>query len=383
MVMAEQGSIIHDIMGYMVNADAASESALARQAGVIAPPIYETPSILPIDEVLLGKRVIALNKAMEAYFNTVGVVFHAATQTAELTKAEGYDRLNDAAKREVSALLEKREEMLAQVRLATTLVKGPLKEVAGHIKEAYQVADGLAEASGSSNPVDRAAMRVIMMGGRMLPTTDLDGTLTQGDEHIKRMPTQVLEKLLQSLGREGFLEASLPTVHRIRDIVTTMRTIGAQYVSMRLGVGHFITYAKEHLDARPIIITANYMPFIQGALANTPEANGNVRVFGVTRQSTLSIHKDIILQYLARTNPNRAVFYCADGLTDESAIAAADDVAFFFTLKDGGFERLCQEHHLLYFPYETFDDVTGYLQQIQNRIPALRSSISQRHTTVA
>lgn len=372
-----------DIINPMTNADAALEPALARQTGIVKAPIYETPPIQPMDEVLLGKRVAALNTAMRAYLDTVGTVFHSAIQTTEPAKAVGYDKLNEPAKKEVALLLSKREEMMSEVRLAATLVKGPLREVGTHIREAYQVADQLADTKGLHEPVDRAAMRVIMMGGKMLATTDLDGTLTEGDDHIKRMPTQVLEELLQSLGREGFLEASLATVHRIRDVATTMRTIGSQFVSMRPGVGNFITYVNKQLDARPIILTANYMPFIQGALTNTPEANGNVRVIGVTRQSLLSTHKGIVLQYLARTNPERAVFYCADGTTDEPATHAGDNIAFFFALKGGGFEDLCKKHNLLYFPYTTFDDVTGYLQQIQSRIPVLQASIAQRQTTVA
>jgi 2-hydroxy-3-keto-5-methylthiopentenyl-1-phosphate phosphatase len=332
-------------------------------------PVYET--LAPILESRTGtleQKVAALNKANRAYAETVGTVFLSQVlDNNELNKSA--DSLNDAAKKQVTQLLEKRQIMIDQVDNITKLVEGPLAGIGEVIKSTYQEADKTSDRLGYHDSVDRAAMRVIFQGGKILPLNDFDGTATDGVEHIKKMPTQKLEELLQShqIGRDKFTEASLVAVHAIQRNFSLMTEIGATHVVVRPGFNEFIQYAKEQMDVRPIVLTANYIQIIEGALTKVPNADGNLRIVGVTPDSVISTRKGLILQYFARTNPDRAVTMAGDSQSDEPNLIAKDNVAFYFALKNESFETLCQEHNALYFPYESFTEIQGWFELIQTR----------------
>lgn len=206
----------------------------------------------------------------------------------------------------------------------------------------------------------------------ILPVMDFDNTMTDGDAHIKHLPTKSMELLLKQYTREAFPLLTLITTHRVlmRDTYW-FREVGKNQVRFRPGVREFLSQSAKYTkdEQLPIILSANYEEVIIGALEQLPQAHEQVAYLAVTTHSILSTVKDKALQYLARKHNQKAVVFIGDGSSDLPALQAGNNVAFYFALEGCSFEAACKEHGVLYFPYRDFQDIQETLDKIYAHLP--------------
>lgn len=326
-------------------------------------------------DLTLEARVDRLNRAYAAYDNVVGSAFRAILEAQDSDRNGILERLKPAVRNEVAHLLNAYEQMNSHAQHVKEALSNGLSTWSSYIEQAYKTADGLTH---NKSKESIAAARIATLGGKFLAVSDFDNSVTEGDSHVRQMPTAQLEHLLQQYGRDRFTELSLTTAHRMmqRD-KRAMRDVGRKHVVFREGFGKFIQYTQEIKAPRPVILSANYEDILYGALENKPQAHGNVEILSITPESDLSRHKDLILKYLAANNYENAVFFIGDGSSDAPAIDARQNVAFYFALKDSSFERMCEKAGVVYFEYQDFNDIRLKLQEIMSQVPEFQRQLSQ------
>lgn len=310
-------------------------------------------------------RAEKLNRAYVEFDRVVGEPFRRIVNEPENRDAI-YGGLKGPVQRQVDRLLSKYEEMNSHASKVQEALNNGLSTWSAYITEAYKSAD---QTTHDQTREEKAAARINALGSTFLCVTDFDNTVTEGDDHVRRMPTSQLEVLLQNHGRHRFTEFTVSTVHSMlpKD-KKVLRDVGREHVVFREGFGKFILYTKDIGAPRPIIVSANYEDVLYGALEKKHQAHDNVSILSITQESDLSRHKDLILKYYAAQNPETALFFIGDGSSDIPALEAKDTVAFYFALEDSSFHRECEKRGVLYFTFKDFNDVQSKMRELMSKV---------------
>ena len=250
----------------------------------------------------------------------------------------------------------------------------------GTIKSLYQEADNK---SLESNMETRVAARLTQFE-KLHIVMDYDGTITDHKKPLEGLSeftssdprdhlttliplSTIAEPMLKKNGRDNFPEVfSASWQYFLQDERgRQVFRLNGSYVPIREGVDRFFGFAKEDLDAKLTIVSANFEPFVMGGLDKIPKAE-NISVFAVTENSIIPTAKGDLLTHLAQADPSKAVIYIGDGASDLPTIQARNLVASYFALDGSEFAKSLEHEDLPYFSYRNFLDIRLKLQKINN-----------------
>lgn len=226
------------------------------------------------------------------------------------------------------------------------------------------------ESIGKSN-IERIAARIAAVN-KVRFLIDVDGTLTSNPNYYlwETIPWgAIAEPQIQKEGQEKMIEIYVKTkLPFLKDAGTMFKEAGqkSEEVKIRRGVNNFFAGVNGP-NSEYQIVSANFLPFIQGVLEQVPNAKqAGIKIWSVTERNAIALEKESIIRHVAQSNPDRAVIYIGDGSTDLPALMpkAAELVAGYFALKDSVFEKELKERSIPYLPYEDFDDVVRHLQYL-------------------
>ena len=210
---------------------------------------------------------------------------------------------------------------------------------------------------------------------------DVDGTLTIDPDSYLRTHVPGGRIAEPRIDKEGIISV-LPQTRAdfVRDLPGVYYSVGRDpnYVKIRLGVREF--FAGDHgiPGVSHNILSASFEPFVRGVLDQAGAGQSkDLTVWAVTHNNVVPTAKSLVVQHIALSNPDKAIFYLGDGSSDASVVLpeAAELVAGYFALNRGSFERELKANRLPHVSYSNMFDVIGALRQAQ--------SISKENTVVS
>lgn len=215
---------------------------------------------------------------------------------------------------------------------------------------------------------------------------DLDGTLTQSvdpattlgpsglaervnaeDYLLKFMPgSSVAEPILKVKGRGAFPEVFVKTWQKVLEAGARTFYDAAEQVKLRPGAEEFFARAKQD-NINVTVLSANFFPFVKGVVDKIPDTQ-EVGVLAVTPDNLIATEKSLVLEDIAKANPDSPVIYLGDGSSDRNAINSF--VAVYFALENSEFASELKGQNKPFFTYRSFDDVNRTLQLLGVFSPA-------------
>lgn len=237
------------------------------------------------------------------------------------------------------------------------------------IREKYKIADEkiaeIERQSASLKPIEKAQIRLEEFKS-VRGATDMDLTLTTTDEYLSMIPGSIQAENYMAHkdhGRQKFPEVFVRYWREaIHILENNFKTIGRN-IPFRPGVekfSHLMHNANLPLD----IISANFWPLVRavGERLNIDKDH----TYAVKQNDISVTDKAVVIAELAIQNPDVAMIFHGDGGSDEVATEppASDVTAFYFALRGGSFEKKLKAKGLLYFPYDSFEDVIQVYQTL-------------------
>lgn len=231
-----------------------------------------------------------------------------------------------------------------------------------------KIMDRFAEADEQTHGLDafsRVRARLDKFQGKPGIVTDLDGTLTeitdQHDHLYRYVPgSSVAEPILEAYGREAFAHVFASTWQPVLEQAPSIFNSAAQGVKFRPGVDEFFARAKRN-GMETLVLSANFRPFVEGVMAQIPAAE-DVPIVAVTADDLRATEKAIVLDHLAKQDPERALIYIGDGSSDIGAITGT--VACYVALEGSKFASELAERGVPFFQYRDFRDVNDALSRL-------------------
>lgn len=224
----------------------------------------------------------------------------------------------------------------------------------------YQEADA---STNGATPEKRAQARLGQFEG-VVVVTDMDKTLTETDSYLPQLlaSRHAEEQLKGPRGRDAFGEVFVRTWQEALKVDPVSFTEVGKEAPLRKGVKEFFAKSKE--SKVPItILSANFMPFVEGVLDQIPHAKGS-EVWAVTKDSIVATDKGTVVKHTALENPGKSVIFIGDGASDLPALEAADMIGVYFALEGSVFASELQKKGLTHFTYKSFEDVNSKLEEL-------------------
>lgn len=236
-----------------------------------------------------------------------------------------------------------------------------------------------------SSPIDHLAHRLAQFGELGI-VSDFDNTMSwtpDNDERvylIPNMPASIhLEEYLERNGREhfarGFVECTQET---LRTHPVLFYEAGKHAITFRDGVISFFQDLARQGHKRTIL-SANFQPFIEGALSKTPlHHDTGLQIHAITHDDISSTDKATALQLIAAANPNCAQIFIGDGKSDMKAAEAYKKgaIAGIFALRGSGFDEELTRQHIPHLTYNDFNDIHRQLNQAKEKSLAFRQKVA-------
>lgn len=228
----------------------------------------------------------------------------------------------------------------------------------------YERAD---EASHGTDMLTRVRERAKQFPDGPEVVTDMDGTLTTlTDMHghiIEKLPASfIAEQILTEEGRNAFARVFVSTWEPVLAHGPKIFKAAAKGIEVRDGVDNYFVETRR-AGIKTIVLSANFEPFVDGVLEQIPNAEGT-EVIAVRPGDLRATEKALVLEHMAKKNPNKPLIYIGDGTSDIKAIAASDMVACYLALEGSQFSAELTAQNIPHLTYRDFYDVTDALRHI-------------------
>lgn len=278
----------------------------------------------------------------------------------EQTRRDVLERESDIRKR-MSRLfgnIRSAEKVVSQNQATVGRISGPLEEVDRvYLKQGKP-------APGSSKWDEWARTRIQQFPKGIVVNTDADLTLTLTADHLRLIPaSRFLENMIavEEQNRNWFVIGfSRYSAEALENLPDNFKAIGTM-IGLRPGIEDFFRQISGKKEILPTILSANFLPIIEGLASQLPCTN--IRIRAVTPTNINSTVKDCEVLRIAIDHPDRAQIIQADGETDWAML---DDrsikvVVCCLALRGGKFEELAKTKNIPYYPYsDGFDMINIY-----------------------